>query len=752
MSNLHADISAARAASAICNLQPAAPAGGARDVIANAHGPRFWTGLIVVALAVGLTVLFWRPLWTGGGLIGGDTYSYYFPQKAFYADQLQSGDVPLWNPLVGHGYPVVAESQTGVFYPPNLLLYRLLDVNSAYNASHLLHYVLAFLATWLLARRMGLGAPGAALCAIVFVYGWFPPRVCLEWAIIGGVYIPWCAWCVESYLQAGRLRYLLGVSAGLAVFLLAGHFNLAFITVATIAAYAPLRVWLAGEEEDCKRQIGGAPKRKSAICTRALRPLAQPVQFAICNRRCFSTTAAVLGAILLGFALAAIQLLPTWELKQLSQRSAVGDAHDPGYGHIPPLYFSQVFAPWWWYAPEVDADQALERLTWLAIPSRTNKVEAHLYFGLVPLVMTLWGVQGALRRRRKLPAPLVIWLLLGLASAVYATGWLLPLAGRLPGFSFFMGPGRWGIVTTLSVALVSGFVMDGGLAACRSRWARGALFLIAAGATTGDLWTVSHWWMTNERRIYAVMVPDPPIAHRGESDVRRILAGYGQPVRLYAPGPNLATLTGFAATPTYLGLSPAQYYDPQLKLPRPEHDPPASDEVARQVSWLRRAGVTHILSERPLEPASWPVQLVWQGFDRLLNPAWARRDPLYLYELLGSRGRVAWVGESPAGEAAVTQYRPERIEISVDTGRPGTLVLTDLAYPGWRAEIDGVQAAVLTVDEMYCGIDVPAGRHRVVWTYRPTSLRLGLLVSAGSVLVLLAATAWRRWRPRRTPS
>ena len=46
--------------------------------------------------------------------------------------------------------------------------------------------------------------------------------------------------------------------------------------------------------------------------------------------------AKVLAGVIAGFALAAVQLLPTWELKQLSQRAAEGSAHDPGYGHIPP--------------------------------------------------------------------------------------------------------------------------------------------------------------------------------------------------------------------------------------------------------------------------------------------------------------------------------------------------------------------------------------------------------------------------------
>src|SRR4051794_28342803 len=112
---------------------------------------RVWQApLLVLALAIGMSYVFWQTLWHGGGLVGGDTYTYFFPQKAFFADELKAGRFPLWCPLVGHGYPVVAESQTGVFYPPNLILFRLFEVNTAYNAAQIIHYILAFMATWLL--------------------------------------------------------------------------------------------------------------------------------------------------------------------------------------------------------------------------------------------------------------------------------------------------------------------------------------------------------------------------------------------------------------------------------------------------------------------------------------------------------------------------------------------------------------------------------------------------------------------------
>ena len=70
-------------------------------------------GLKVAAAAIGFTLLFWWPLACGGGLVGGDTYRYFLPQKVVDAELLHRHELPLWNSWVGFGYPIIGESQTG---------------------------------------------------------------------------------------------------------------------------------------------------------------------------------------------------------------------------------------------------------------------------------------------------------------------------------------------------------------------------------------------------------------------------------------------------------------------------------------------------------------------------------------------------------------------------------------------------------------------------------------------------------------
>ncbi|HUG90433.1 MAG TPA: hypothetical protein VML55_06350, partial [Planctomycetaceae bacterium] len=481
--------------------------------------------------AVGLAYLFWQPLWHGAGLIGGDVYSYFLPQKTWYASRLDAGEFPLWNPLVGHGYPLLGESQTAAFSPFNLAAYRLFDVNTAYNVVQLAHYVLCFVFTWLLARRLELSRPAAGLAAIVFTFAWFPPRITLEWAITTGTWLPAAAWCVESYLVTRRLRYALGLSVVLALQMLAGHYNLAFITQVTLIVYTAARLLLAPRRTDFQ-SVHSAERPRSQTTGRTGSPsdggtAASHVAPRLEGRQAgrpsprVRATLVLGGALIAGFGLAAVQLAPSWELKQLSQRASVGRHHEPGELHIPVRAWSQLVVPWEWFTETEDPFPAL-------LPAgapKTNRTEAHLYFGLVPLALVAFAILGGLwwrdRRWR-------IWAVLGAGTLIYATGWLVPVTRHLPGFSFFLGPARFSLVTTLAAALLAAAALDCVLGRAR-RAAAFVLAVLVLTATAGDLLLVSE---ALRGKVYWILqTPGPELIDA--SPVRRVLAGADQPVRVF---------------------------------------------------------------------------------------------------------------------------------------------------------------------------------------------------------------------------
>lgn len=656
-----------------------------------------------VALAVGLTVPFWWILWLGGGLIGGDIYSYSMPQKVFLADALARNEIPLWNPLVGAGYPVLAESQTGALYPLHLVLYRLLEVQTAWTAVLLTHYIAAFLAMVWCARRLGLQSAGALLAAIVYVYGWFPPRSSLEWAILGGVYLPLALGSVAAYWSTRQPRFAVMLSLALGLQLLGGHYQIAFLTWLMIGAYS---AWCLVRRELPAEGPEALPTKGRAALVLA-------------------------GAFLLGVGLASVQLLPTWELKGRSQRAQVGGEHEPEYGHIPPLYLSQIVAPWMWYDLGIQFDAELAKLTWLSVPAATNRVEAHLYFGQIPWYLAIGALIAGFRRRDR---TVLFWGLIAVLSVIYATGWLMPVLRYVPGFNFFRGPGRAGLLTTLAIAMLAGGALDGlrsRLSSWKSLWVTGLLVTL----TIADLW----WFPRNVN--YALAIPDTPVQFLRQSLLKRRLSLQEGPVRLFAPGANMPTLMGVSATPVYLGLGPQEYFDPALMLPSADPDD-FHTYTPERVAWLRRAGVTHILSFEELRGRGWPVEPLWAGFDPVLNFGWSRFDePLYLYRLNDAPGRVVWESNDASATSKIASYTIHEVIVETDSTSPGRLVLKDLAYPGWRVTVDGQPAATLTVDGMYRAVDLSSGTHRVIWSYQPRAVYWGFCLS-GVAAVLLAGGSW----------
>ena len=672
---------------------------------------------IAAAVGLALSLGVWWPLAEGGGLVGGDVYPYFLPQKVMLAESFAQREIPLWHNLTGLGYPLLAESQAGVFYPPNQILYRFLDVNTAYNANILLHYWLAFVFTWRFGRCQGIGTWPAMLTALVFVYGWFPARISLEWSIFAGVFFPLTLWLTHRLVQQpGRLRFAL-LTGSIAIYLLAGHFTLAFISQLTAIAYAALCVVLRGDSQVPARQRWVAPTIVAA-------------------------------AVMTSLFLAAVQLIPTYELKQLSQRigtangagSGAGEDFDPAFGHMPPLYATQVAASWWyWHSADAVASGKIKNIIG-AIDANTNGVEAHLYWGLLPLTLMILLLNRSIRTQVNF-SNCRIWLLLTLAAAIYATGWLIPVTRYLPGFGFFNGPGRYTIVCAMGGAVIAGAVLDGLLKKASAFQAALATTVLAALTLPDMLWSAEHV-------AHARVVARSPLASRDDSWIRRNLMNRGPlSCRLLAPGPNVGNLFGVSCIPEYLGIGPAAYYSKDLW---PTTGPEQSDDefpAADQLSKLKLLGITHILTTEPLIRPSAAIELVTKFPDALLNSMWGRGGELcYLYEVRSQPRRIVSEPHDALVAYRVTQVTANSVEFAADLATDAVVELRELMYPGWQATID--QVAVTPIDNggMMRTVLVPAGQHIVRWTFRPASFAVGFWVSVFSVLSLCIMTAWPRRR------
>jgi len=80
--------------------------------------------------------------------------------------------------------------------------------------------------------------------------------------------------------------------------------------------------------------------------------------------------------------------------------------------------------------------------------------------------------------------------------------------------------------------------------------------------------------------------------------------------------------------------------------------------------------------------------------------------------------------------AQLVHYTAEAVEVKTNSQEAALLVLSDTAYPGWQATIDGAPTAIYTTNYLFRGVPVPAGEHVVRFVYAPASWQRGVVLSA----------------------
>jgi len=105
-----------------------------------------------------------------------------------------------------------------------------------------------------------------------------------------------------------------------------------------------------------------------------------------------------------------------------------------------------------------------------------------------------------------------------------------------------------------------------------------------------------------------------------------------------------------------------------------------------------------------------------------------------------------WADGKESGEQVqVREYTPNRVVVEAKLESAGLLVLSEIWYPGWRAYVDGRDVPVCRVDYLLRGVFLEAGRHKIVFAFRPVSVLLGGAVSGITLLGLVVlAVVWRR--------
>jgi hypothetical protein len=111
-------------------------------------------------------------------------------------------------------------------------------------------------------------------------------------------------------------------------------------------------------------------------------------------------------------------------------------------------------------------------------------------------------------------------------------------------------------------------------------------------------------------------------------------------------------------------------------------------------------------------------------FDKLIETgAWPAFDPTKTLLLekeppLPGVGPVA-VSNRPTGAVTIAHYENTIVDVDVTASRPGFALLNSAWHPWWRATVDGNTTDVLQANVLFRAVQVPAGKHRVHFEFRP---------------------------------
>lgn len=105
-------------------------------------------------------------------------------------------------------------------------------------------------------------------------------------------------------------------------------------------------------------------------------------------------------------------------------------------------------------------------------------------------------------------------------------------------------------------------------------------------------------------------------------------------------------------------------------------------------------------------------------------------------------------GQPTIVAVAPAAWRPGFAAYRVASAAPGLLVEVDAFVPGWRAYLDGREQTILQVNVFARAVVLPAGEHTVEWRFFPGWAVASLFASWGGLLVAAGVLVLRRRRPR----
>lgn len=719
--------------------------------------------------------------------IAADVVRQLFPWRNLAVEMFKNGQIPLWNPYAFSGYPLLANVQSAVFYPLNILFF-IFDSKVAWIIYVLSQPIFAFMFMYLFIRSLSLSKYAALFCGLSFGFigymaTWF------EWGVVGhsALWLPLILFGITKYFKNKSPTFLTISSIGLTCSLLAGHIQTTtYVGIVAISYYT----FCAFSKEN--NFIKGF---KAFLAGGWFIPLA--------------------------IGISCIQILPSLELLQLSTRDVPQSLEIFHRFQLPFSRLLTIFAPDFFGNPGVGN-------AW-----KDNYAEFMAYFGIVTLVFAVIGC--IYQKKNKL---VYFFLFLSALSLLFALP--TPFSEALAIFHIPVlntsSPARVLFIIQFSFVILAGFGIDAYLFKKNSVW-KGLFFLVIIYLAMWTFAAVVPFFpqLSSFIKVLSVIKRNlliPTIIliitffliYIGTKNNKYkiitffcfiILSGFEYQYFLYkfSPFSPLGYFFPAQSLISYLQVKtpPGRIYGydigrietnlpTQWKLQSPEgydslyikrygelinasypkaltrsdallqESMPIDDSYAKR-ALLNIMDVKYITHKDDLGPRIWSPEewkfpsdrfnLIyqknkWKVYENknaipkgsIFYDFIVEKDIKKITETLFNKSfpydQKLILEDTPPDftpsknvsftQAKIITYKSTEIKIETDTKADGFLFLSDNYYPGWRTYVDSIPTKIYRANYTFRAIPVKAGRHTVLLSYMPKSFIYGALISALSLV------------------
>jgi hypothetical protein len=760
---------------------------------------RIYTGILAL-----LSFLAFLPQYTSSKIIAWlDMPFYFYPFRDMPAELLRHGVLPLWNPFLYCGQPLLANMQSAVLYPPDMLYY-VMPVDIAFKVSTFAAFFLMAFFAYMFMRLYKISEEASLLSATLFAFTFYMTVKAPELADLHTIlWMPAALYFVKKHAMQGRAYDLAFCAAALSLSFLGGHPQVFSYVYLLFAAYYFYEDHAAGN----RGTAGGFIIINTALAL-AVAAQALPTGEFVMHSRRVSPGGMGFGASSGGFMRA--EQLAEMLLPFLSAYVTKGNAFLNWMGLIDigvlamllsalaawkmedrrrRLFLLSVFTAAFFisFMGSLPFYKFLfEKLVFLKLMRYPAKINIIFFF--IMCVMAGYGFDILFSLDKdKWKGYRNFTLALAVAAAVSC---LALAVFKAPILRLYQTKIEYGIsldkfvdaALTYDNFLQDLLIFTGALiTACGliyfvvEREIRSGAMRYGVLAAALACAIMYHWGgyrfyapaqlFTGQSRTLDFLQKDPDMKNRrllspiaiGQFD-REVNADRLEDLFYYQRDclfPNLPMLHGIANADGFDSLILGDFFNLKTSLNILDFPWDHPD--------FSLLNVKYIASMAELKGKS--IKQVFTGYTRVYEYAkpagrayfipdstgW-RADSKSLRDFSGMKypetSAVFLAGRAPAyaPEIGFKRKSINAFTVTLDVDRPGTLVISENNYPGWKASMDGKPAAVRTANVCFMSVELAAGRHDIEFKYEPMTFAAGMLISLLALIFagVLPLAAYKR--------